>query len=209
MSSDESNTTEACIDSEVDLTASQAAPEYYKLIREKYGRMPKDIFVTELSTKYTVEELCHYRQGVYDLSLKERPNTPRGHLIVRKDTRNIGGKTIETKLSEDIFTIYQYIEGDLSLNIIDILSVRSRKTLNDVSKRTTENFCATKLSNTPVRPTATRDNRNTEMDAATDTPEWPIMDNNRESGLMKFCANVLVEMRKDRDILLKEMNKLT
>ena len=108
--------------SEFELTASQAASKYYEVIGEKYGHLPRDKFVTEMSTNFISKDLNYYRQGVYDTCLLEKADTPRGKLILRKDTQNIGGKTVEEKLAEDIYAIYHYIQGDLSMNIIDILS---------------------------------------------------------------------------------------
>jgi prefoldin subunit 5 len=54
-------------------------------------------------------------------------DTPDGDLVLRKDTSNRGGCSAKDKLGEDIYVLYQYLEGDKSLDITKMFTDKSRK----------------------------------------------------------------------------------
>jgi hypothetical protein len=120
------------------IIASQSEHDMYKCIKDKYGQLPKDTFKKQLLL-YSVNDLTIYRNGLYMISNSNVPDTPDGQLVVRKDTSNSNGCTDAEKLCEDIYNLYQYIEGDSSVDIIRMFTDRSRKAyLTSASKLLTK-----------------------------------------------------------------------
>ena len=63
------------------------------------------------------------------MAQEQFPETPQGVLMTRQDTSSRGGSTIEDKLADDIFQLYQYIEGDSTVDLMRMFTGKSRKAL--------------------------------------------------------------------------------
>jgi hypothetical protein len=120
------------------LVASQSQHEMYRTIKESFGHLPKDSFKLEMSSRYKEEDLAIYRTGLYVVAKEKVMDTPEGILVMRKDTSNSGGSTAVMKLSEDIFNVLHYIEGDFSFTERSKNSLRGSK-LRSIAQTITDN----------------------------------------------------------------------
>ena len=100
-------------DSESDdsLVATQTERDIYAQIKQKVGNLPREEFAIQLQTFLAGDNtsLKELRKSLYDLAKQTVPNTPLGDLIRRK---NAGLNEAKDKLADDIYMLYQYIEGD-------------------------------------------------------------------------------------------------
>ena len=139
--------------------------------------MPKDTFKQELALHYNEDDLSLYRNGSYAIAKENNSDTPDGILITRKDTSNSGGATAAKKLVDDIYNLYQYIEGDTSVDVSKLFTERSKALLRS---------------------------QKTVIDELTDSKMKPVASEN-QMVLQEFLVELLQEMRQDRDIIRTEL----
>ena len=125
---DNENNSDSDSDDEL-LPASQSQKEMYDTIKADYGQLPKDKFKRDLSRLLCASDLAIYRAGLYSVAQEQFPETPQGVLMTRQDTSSRGGSTVEDKLADDIFQLYQYIEGDSTVDLMRMFTGKSRKAL--------------------------------------------------------------------------------
>jgi hypothetical protein len=121
-------------------------------------------------SQFAVGDLSIYRSGLYMVCKEDVPNTPLGELVIRKDTSQSNGSTDTQKLCEDIYNLYQYVEGDTSIDFKKMFTEKSRR------------HC--QLTSRPVVSDSNICNGE-----------------NSDLSFKEFCRDLLVEMRKDRDVL--------
>ena len=110
-----------------ELFNTQENKDVYTTIHERYAHLGKVDFCNELSTDHDEHDLGVYRQALYDYSLKHVPDTPRGQLVNRKNTSGKSkGASLALKLSEDIYSITRYIDGDKCVDICKLFPERAR-----------------------------------------------------------------------------------
>ena len=156
------------IDDNDRIVSSQSERDMYEWLKRKCGTLPRDDFKKHMS-QFSVGDLSIYRTGLYMVCKEDVPHTPIGDLVVRKDTSHSNGQTDTEKLCDDIYNLYQYIEGDNTMDIKKMFTERSRKQCQSISRSAVSDS-----SNTGDRYDAT---------------------------LKDFCRDLLIEMRKDRDVL--------
>lgn len=161
---------------------SQTQHEMYSTIKESFGHLPKDAFKLEMSSRYKEDDLAIYRTGLYVVAREKVVDTPEGKLVMRKDTSNSGGATALMKLSEDIYNILHYIEGDFSFDITKLFTERSKVSLRGSKQRS-------------IAQTIT-DNEST-MAARGST-----------IALEDVCVQLLQEMRQDRDVIRNDLSEV-
>lgn len=146
-------------------------------LRSKYGEYPKDIFKQRIVDALDVDNLHHIRGAMYDLCVRDVPSTPQGTLIARKHTTRSGGKSLAYKIADDIFQLYHYYHGDISVDLVKLLNERSRA--NHLKNTNNEDGVSVTASET-------------------EQSQW-------DGSLKNFCVDLLKQMREDRDIILKEI----
>ena len=176
-------------DIDLDFPPTQTDQQILDEIRRKYGGLPRSEFATDMSNTFSVEDLMEFRRSLYDLAQETVPETPSGTMMVRKDTQNSGGKPASAKLADDIYVLLQFHEGDKNMDITKLLTEKSRRLLQD---RRTSIF--------QHEPTQRGDDAHSHDAAVTGLGvTGPVMPQ-----LHEFCRDILVEMRKDRN-LIQEM----
>ena len=179
-------------DSEGSFIATQTERDILRTLNEVYGKLPRDVFIQRLCTEHDTKDLQHFRQSLYDLSKQSGDSVPYGKLIARKDTTNSGGKSAEIKLSEDIYILYHFINGE-DIDISELLCAKSRRAL-----KTRETMLVQNQSD--QSPHSTRN---------TDYPGQNVSSvHSMETTLREFCTALVTEMRKDRDLLHTEVRNL-
>jgi hypothetical protein len=163
------------------MQATQTERQILAEITSKFGTLPRSTFVSDMCNEFSVKELSEFRRSLYDLAVDVLPDTPVGRLMVRKDTQNSGGKRASEKIADDIFVLYQYHEGDSTMDIARLLTERSRKEWY-------KNNAPTSLI-----PQAVSTHNNNDTETQQGMP------------LLEFCRELLVEMRKDRDIISENL----
>ena len=117
-------------DSESDdsLVATQTERDIYAQIKQKVGNLPREEFAIQLQTLLGGDNasLKEIRKSLYDLAKQTVPNTPQGDLIRRK---NAGLSKAKDKLADDIYMLYEYIEGDNKVLLIKLFKNKSRKSI--------------------------------------------------------------------------------
>ena len=117
-------------DSESDdsLVATQTERDIYAQIKQKVENLPREEFAIQLQTLLEGDNtsLKEIRKSLYDLAKQTVPNTPQGDLIRRK---NSGLSKAKDKLADDIYMLYQYIEGDTKVPLIKLFKNKSRKSI--------------------------------------------------------------------------------
>ena len=108
------------------LLASQSEHGMYDWMKRHYGKLNRNEFKKSLIA-FSVSDLTIYRCGLYMVAKNLKADTPEGDLVVRKDTSNRGGCSAKEKLSEDIYTLYHYLEGDISMDLTKMFTERSKK----------------------------------------------------------------------------------
>ena len=161
------------------LNPTQTERKTLKELNDQYGSLPRDTFVETIVEKLSLDDLCNIRRSIFDLALETIPDTPRGNLIVRKDTQGHGGLPASDKLADDIFNLVQYHSGDSSVDIVKILSEKSKREYHKHRRQIP-------ASNVTVSDQAV-------------TLDIPIR---------QFCTELLTEMRKDRDLMSQEIKEM-
>ena len=159
------------------MQATQTERQILLQITNKFGTLPRSTFVSDMCSEFNIKDLSEFRRSLYDLAVDIIPGTPVGRLMVRKDTQNSGGKCALEKVADDVYVLYQYHEGDTSMDITKLLTERSRKQWNRENAPT----ILSQVSVDHINPT---DNSNIQA-----------------KPLLEFCRELMVEMRKDRDII--------
>ena len=174
---------------------TQQFRDVFTCIRDQYGHLAKDIFKNELVTRFAEEnDLVTFRQSLYDLALKDVPDTPSSTLVVRKYCQ--GGATVKSKLAEDIFVLYHYIQGDLSGDIYKLFPDREKSRLkrlaSDNRPPSLVNQSDLNITMTTRDPEATPDKVNGDFNAT----------------MISFCREFLTEMRINRDKLAEDIREI-
>ena len=150
-----------------------------KELNDQYGSLPRDTFVETIVEKLSPDDLCNIRRSIYDLALETIPDITCGNLIVRKDTQGHGGLPASDKLADDIFNLVQYHGGDSNVDIVKIISEKSKCEYHKHRRQIP-------ASNVTVSDQAV-------------TLDIPIR---------QFCTELLTEMRKDRDLMSQEIKEM-
>lgn len=82
----------------------------YEQIRAKFGTLNKSAFKRKMKSTLDVKALKDTRQALFDLAKRKRYDCPDGRLVERLPRSN--SAPVADKLSEDIYTIYHFIEGE-------------------------------------------------------------------------------------------------
>jgi predicted nucleic acid-binding Zn-ribbon protein len=174
---------------EVDrFTPTQTERDTLKLVIEQYGKLSRDLFVTEFSANHPMEYIVHVRGSLYDLAVDTVPDTPDGQLRIRKDTQLSGGKLATDKMAEDIYQLVQYLQGDTAVDIKVMLSEKSRKRLAKHH---------TRVNNQD------KDHDSSRVGGSSDSSSIMF-----QAPQPELWVQILVEMRTDRDLLLTEIQEL-
>jgi hypothetical protein len=156
------------------MQTTQTEREILAQIKSKFGSLPRQTFISDMCSEFTMNTMSEFRSSLYNLAVDIVPETPVGRLMIRKDTQNSGGKSASAKTADDVFILYQFLEGDKSMDISKLLTERSRRELNGKNKL-------------PVP----QNSSNVEAsDKGMDT-----------KSMQTFFRDVMIEMRKDRDII--------
>ena len=157
------------------LEASQTERQILQLLKDKYGSLNRESFCQSVVSDCLQVDIDEYRRSLYALALIDKPDhCHKGVLIQRKDTQNSGGQTAAQKLAEDLYVLYQFLEGDITVDLTRLLSEKSKALIRKNNKGITNS-----KTDEVVGKIATQH----------DKPIWD------------FCRELLVEMRKDRDII--------
>ena len=166
------------------LPASQSQTAMYETIKESYGNLPKDTFKQEMSTRFSEDDLATYRTGLFVVAREKFPETQEGILVNRKDTSQSGGSTAVNKLAEDIYLIFQYIEGDKSYDLTKMFSEKSKARLREQgNRRVVDNLRVQNEHRDPEKSTT-------------------------DKSMQEFCIELLQEMRRDRDLIRNELSEV-
>jgi len=180
---------------ESELIATQTERDIQELIQEKYGNLPKTTFKEHIINDVSNADIEQFRRSLYDLALQTIPNTPRGKLAIRK--YRSGGATVEDKLTDDIYLLTHYLQGDTTIDLTPCLSEKSKKALQ---KRPNGYTSVLRYTNSNASFSALP-NQSTVGDTTTAAQESDIP-------LHEFCVSLLAEMRKDRDVLIRQVTAL-
>ena len=158
-------------------------------IRDKYGHLGKKEFCNNLTSEYSEDDLAIFRQGLYDHALKNVPNTPTANLVVRKDTSHkSGGMSLDYKLSEDAYNLFHYIMGDHTYDICKVFSDKDKVRLRK------ETVCRSEDNITQTMDTKNTDEAKSDFDLP--------------KTFTDFCRAFLVEMKTDRELLIKDIKEI-
>lgn len=79
------------------------------LIKSSFGQLDRKTFKQELTNLTDVEDLKPIRNSLFDLIRKQEKTYSESKLVERTQREN--GQSLGEKLADDIFIIYQYLEG--------------------------------------------------------------------------------------------------
>ena len=169
-----------------DIFNTQDKTEVVINIKEKFGNLAKEDFKSGLTEQFKEDELHIYRQALYDFAIKNVPNTPFATLVERKAMT--GGSSVKTKLAEDIFTLFHYIEGDCTIDLFKLFPERERARIKRLA-----------TASLPVHHRVSRD-------ASTSIPTDLTCDQGEiDNTMVAFCRELLAEMRKSREDLCEDI----
>jgi len=163
-----------------EMWTSQTESEIFDQMKDQYGLLPRDTFKEKVGKKFHVTDLITFRRCLYELSMDKISGTPKGQLIVRKDTTHSGGCGASDKLADDIYVLMQYLQGDQNMDITKMFTEKSKK---KITRRET-------LVSLP-------DDNITSM-----------VNSDKDMTLREFCSCLLVEMRKDRDEFVNHLSEM-
>ncbi len=120
------------IESGNDITASQEkridGALYDSMIEKGFRGMNKETFIHKLCADMGNDAslINDVREGLFELVSVYHKSAPKGKLIARrKNSYKVGGISNTEKLSDDIYNIFQYLEGDTSIDLKKLLSANS------------------------------------------------------------------------------------
>lgn len=186
-------------DTDEELCVTQQQTDVFVNISEQYGGKSRSQFIEDLSEEYTTEDLGIYRQALYDYSVKKVPNTPRATLVTRKDTSNkSGGVSLSIKLSEDVYKLFHYIEGDQSVDLCKLFPDKDRTRIRDqmMSCSQSQHSSTDTTGDNPRVPGAM-------ASLPTDSTDADLA-----KSVLKFCDNFLTSMRVFQDSLKEDIKQI-
>jgi len=158
--------------------------EVFTNIRDRFGHLPKEDFRENL-VKFKESDLSVFRESLYGVARKEIPDTPEATLVTRKAQGS--GPSLKTKLSDDIFTLYHYIQGDLSVDLYKLFPDRERARL-----RSSKNI-----------PKSTSGVQNSDLGSESEADDVDL-----SKTMLAFCRDFLTEMRINRDELTSDIKEI-
>ncbi|KAL3870928.1 hypothetical protein ACJMK2_038956 [Sinanodonta woodiana] len=107
----ETNVIQDTQDSDSDIPcASQLERCILAEIRDKYGKLDKQLFKRELSNNLDITSLRHIRSSLHDIGRLSHTGYPSGRLVER--TSRSDSAPVKEKIADDIYTIFHFLEGD-------------------------------------------------------------------------------------------------
>ncbi|CAG2228952.1 unnamed protein product [Mytilus edulis] len=102
--------------------------DMYRIIQTKFGQLDRYNFKSELLQNTDTDDLKPIRSSLFELTKKKEHVLLESRLIERTHREN--GPSIEEKLSDDIYTLFNFLEGNLTSNELKPLISRGRRNTN-------------------------------------------------------------------------------
>ncbi|CAG2190194.1 BTBD1_2 [Mytilus edulis] len=99
-----------------------------EIISTKFGQLDRYSFKSELLQNTDTDDLKPIRSSLFELTKKKEHVLLESRLIERTHREN--GPSIEEKLSDDIYTLFNFLEGNLTSNELKPLISRGRRNTN-------------------------------------------------------------------------------